>query len=88
MMTKYKIIFDKTNCIGTFACVEANPDRWEKGEDGRAILRGAKLNEETGHYELIIDESEYEKNLEAASVCPVFVIKVEPIEDDDDDDEI
>ena len=81
MGKKYKIIFDRTNCIGTFACVDVNPERWQKGKDAKSILRGAKLNKETGNYELIIDESEYDKNLEAASVCPVFVIKIEPIEE-------
>jgi len=82
-MGKYKITFDKEGCIGTFACVAANSDFWEEGEDGKAILKGAKLNEETGKYELIIDEADYEKNLEAASVCPVFVIKVEPLDEEE-----
>lgn len=84
-MTKYKIIFDREGCIGTFACVTANRDHWEQGEDGKSNLKGAKLNPETGHYELIIDESDYEKNLEAASVCPVFVIKVEPLEEESEE---
>ena len=48
-MTKYKIIFDRQNCIGTFSCVNANPDHWEEGEDGKSNLKGARLNEETGH---------------------------------------
>ncbi len=81
MGKKYKVIFDRVNCIGTFACVSVNPDNWEIGEDGKAILKGATLNEKTGHYELIIDENEYKKNFEASQVCPVFVIKVEPLED-------
>ncbi len=81
-MARYKIIFDRSNCIGTFSCVNANPAHWMEGDDGKSILKGAKLNEETGFYELVIDEEDYEKNLEAASVCPVFVIKVEPLDDD------
>ena len=81
-MVRYKITFDKPGCIGTFSCMAANPDFWEEGKDGKAVLKGSRLNEETGQYELIIDEADYEKNLESASVCPVFVIKIEPLDDD------
>lgn len=81
-MTKYKITFDKPNCIGTFACVHSNPDFFRKGNDKKAILKGAKLNEETDQYEIVIDEQDYERALEAASVCPVFAIKVEPLDEE------
>ena len=80
-MTKYKVIFDRANCIGTFACITENPDHWVVGEDGKSILEGSVLNEKTGYYELIIEEKDLEKNKDAAAVCPVFVISIEKIEE-------
>lgn len=78
MGKKYKIIFDRdVTCIGVFACVAAAPNFWEIGQDGKANLLGeAKKNEQTGFYELIIDEKDFQINLDAARVCPVLAITI------------
>ncbi len=80
---KYKIIYDRNNCIGAFSCVVVGPKFWEVNEDNKADLIKGVLNPETGFYELIIDEKDYTAALESADVCPVKVIKVEKIEEND-----
>ncbi len=79
-MTRYKIIYNRRDCIGAFTCGAVSPKYWEFDDDGKANLKGATLNEETGLYELIIDEADYEEVLESAKVCPVNVIQVIKIE--------
>lgn len=79
-MAKYKITFDKDACIGVLACSAAAAKFWiPKGN--KVDLKGAKYNEKTKKYELIIDEKDYEINQEAADVCPVEAIQVEKIEE-------
>ena len=82
-MAKYKITYDRKNCIGAFTCEGVTPEFWLRPKDGeeKANLKDAVLNEETGMYELIIDEKDYEQNRVAADVCPVKVIKIEKIEE-------
>jgi ferredoxin len=79
-MTKYKIIFDKEACIGVLACSAAAAKFWIP-KDKKVDLKGAKYNEKTKKYELIIDEKDFAANQEAADVCPVEAIKIEKIED-------
>lgn len=76
-MVRYKIVFDRKACIGAFTCGAISRKFWEFDDDGKANLRGAKLNDKTGFYELIIEEADYEEALESAKVCPVNVIKIE-----------
>ena len=78
-MTKYKIIFNRKDCIGAFTCGAVSPKFWEFDDDGKANLKGAELNKETGLYELMIDENDYEEMFESAEVCPVEVIKIEEL---------
>ena len=72
----YKIIFNRTDCIGAFTCGAVSKKFWEFDDDGKANLKGATLNEKTGLYELIIDEVDYKEAVESANVCPVKVIEV------------
>ena len=82
-MAKYKIMYDREGCIGVFACIEAAAKFWVKSkkDEGKVDLEGAKLNKETGKYELIIDEKDYKIAQQSADVCPVVVIKVEKIKE-------
>ena len=77
-MAKYRIIFDREACIGAMTCVSASQAFWKIAKDGKVDLNGAKLNKKTGNYELIIDEKNLLENKEAAEVCPVNVIKINP----------
>ena len=81
-MVKYKIEFDRDTCIGAFACTAVAPEFWPTAEDGKVDLANATFNKETNKWELIIDEKDYEINKESAEVCPVEVIKLTKIEDD------
>ena len=44
-MTKYKIIYDRDNCIGAAACVAVNPEYWVLKEDGKASIVSNKKPE-------------------------------------------
>ena len=80
-MAKYKIVYSRKDCIGVFACVSMSEKYWEIGEDNKANLKGAKLNKETGFFELEIPEEDYAEVLDSATVCPVEVIMIDKIED-------
>ena len=82
-MVKYKIEFDRELCIGALACTAVAEKFWPRADDGKVDLSGAKYNEETKKWELIIDEKDYEINKDAAEVCPVDAIKIIKIEDQD-----
>lgn len=64
-MAKYKIVFDRENCIGAYACVAVAPDTWQEGDDNKANLVKTEF-----------DEDELPKQIEAAKACPVNVIKI------------
>jgi len=80
-MAKYKIIFDKEECIGAMSCLAVNEKFWIDDNQGKVDLKNAVYNEKTKKWELIIDEEDFNINLEAAEVCPVEAIKIEKVED-------
>jgi len=80
-MPKYKIIFDRETCIGSLACVLAEPGYWIKDEEGKVKLRGATFNEDDQQWELIIRDDDLKKNQEAADMCPVAAIRIEVLDD-------
>ncbi|MBI2147444.1 ferredoxin [Candidatus Woesearchaeota archaeon] len=83
-MAKYKIVYIRKDCIGAAACAAVNGEFWtmEETEDEKADLAKAKKPtvKEDGTQELIIDEKDLEKNLEAATNCPVNVIHIYNLE--------
>lgn len=84
MGKRYKVIYDRNICIGAAACNTAAPEGWEiDKEDGKANLVGGKKFDHE-KFELIIDESQYEKFKDSAEVCPVAgCIKVVELEEKD-----
>jgi ferredoxin len=83
-MPKYKVIYDREACIGSFACAAAAPDFWEYNEDGKADFKGATFNKVTKRWERIIEESQdYDDNQAAAEACPVYAIIIEKLGEDD-----
>ena len=80
MGTKYRIVFDRTICIGAFACNAVAPELWKLAEDGKVDLVGAKKRED-GKFELIVDEKDLALNKEAAESCPVYAITVEEVQE-------
>jgi len=77
---KYRIVYDRINCIGAGSCVISYPERWVMNKvDDKADLRGGKeIKEHTWEVEFTAEE--LEKFLESAQVCPVNVIHVYEIE--------
>lgn len=77
-MRMYKVIYERKNCIGAATCVAANDARWRLLDDGKAELKDSVKKD--AHFELIIDETELEKMMDAARSCPVNVIHIEDVE--------
>lgn len=75
---KFLITFDREGCIGAFSCSAVDEKLWEKvPEEGKVNLAGGILNQETGLYEIVLEEGQFVP--EAESVCPVNVIKITEI---------
>lgn len=72
-MKRYKIIFDRENCIGAGACAAMDPEHFKMASDGKADLIGGK-DIGNGKFELETDENQ--NLVEAAKACPVLVIKI------------
>ncbi len=73
-----RITHYKYKCIGCAYCVEVAPFRWKMNEeDGKSDLIGS--TERNGIQTVIVDNTEYDENLEASQVCPAKCIKVEKI---------
>jgi len=71
-MPKYKVKVDKETCIGCGACASLCPDYFEIGEDGKAQLKGGKVEVEVEELGCIS---------EAKDSCPVNAISVEEVKD-------
>lgn len=69
-----KIILERKNCIGAGTCAALCPEFFEMAGDGKANLKGSKVNKETGNLELEIKDSECAAG--AAQGCPALAIKV------------
>ena len=66
-MARYKIEHDQPGCIGCNACAALHPDNWEMIDiNGEVKSKCKAVDVEEG--------SDFEKNKEAADVCPVNVI--------------
>ena len=74
-MPKYKIVYDRSNCIGVSSCALLAEEFWKMAADTKADLVGAKQTKE-GIWEREIEEKDLHKNKEAARNCPVGVIKI------------
>jgi len=76
-MSKIKIILDREKCIAATPCISIAP-KYFKLVDGKATLLGSKIDEGTGMQVLEVDveDAELDSLRNAASSCPVQVIKV------------
>ncbi len=77
---KYKIVYDRINCIGAGSCAITYPERWvmNNTDDKADLIKGTLVSEHI--WEVEFNEEELEKFLESAQVCPVNVIHVYDIE--------
>jgi len=80
---KYKLEHDRPNCIGCGACVAVAPDHWEMHDDGKSDIIKCKSRKEDGWQEKDIEEKDFKENMEAAESCPVNVIHLKKLKDDE-----
>ncbi|MBI2232592.1 MAG: hypothetical protein HYU56_01620 [Candidatus Aenigmarchaeota archaeon] len=81
---KFLITFDREGCIGAFSCSAVDEKLWEKvPEEGKVNLFGAVLNE-SGLYEIVLEEGQFSPDAE--TVCPVNVIKIKEITEEEADE--
>lgn len=71
---KYKIIYNKNNCIGVGQCALMS-NLWSINNEGKAELKDAK-EVSPGVFELEIENESYAQELQAANSCPVSAIKI------------
>jgi len=75
---KYKIVYDRDNCIGAGSCTAVFAERWiMNNKDDKADLVGGTW--ETSPKRVMILEftqEELERFMESAQVCPVNVIHI------------
>ena len=64
-MAKYTIEHDRDGCIGCGACVAVNDENWEMVDDGKSRCKNKN-----------VEDSNLEKEKEAAEACPVNVIHI------------
>ncbi len=74
-MPKYKIVYDRKNCIGVSSCALLAEEFWTMNADDKADLVEGKENAD-GKWEREIEEKDLHKNKEAARNCPVGVIRI------------
>jgi ferredoxin len=72
-MVKYKIMFDRSACIGAGACAAMDSANFKMAGDGKADLIGGK-DIGGGKFEAIVEGSP--SVVEGAKACPVEVIKI------------
>lgn len=76
-----RIRHDRPNCIGCNACAAIAPQFWEMSDmDGKSDIIGSSKTPE-GWEELDITEADLDVNLNAAESCPVNVIHLVRIGD-------
>lgn len=83
-MVKLRIEYVREECIGAFACVAVDPDRWATASDSKADLVKGYSIEKDGKkvwvLEVEADDATKETIIQAADVCPVAVIAVFNVE--------
>lgn len=69
MAKRYRIIYDRSGCIGAASCAAAAPKNWVIADDGKADVVSREITED-----------QLQENLDAAESCPVMVIHIEDME--------
>lgn len=79
---KYRVVYDRPNCIGVLTCAAFYPSRWAINEkDAKADLVGGVENQkQPGMFTLEFTEEELSRFKESAEVCPANVIHIYAIE--------
>lgn len=75
---RYKLIFDRKNCIGAGPCAAVSPSQWylDEGDGRKAHVAGGQKNEQTQEETKEFGDVELEEHMNAAISCPVQVIHI------------
>lgn len=80
-MAKYKITFDRANCIGAGACAAMDPNNFKMVGDGKAeLINGKDIG--NGKFEAEVEGKP--EVVEGAKACPVEVIKIKNMDTGED----
>ena len=71
-MAKYRIVYDRNNCIGAATCEALDPDHFKLVDDGKADLLGG--SEKDGKW--VLETDDLKEAIGAAQGCPAKVIEV------------
>ncbi|HIH10960.1 TPA: ferredoxin [Candidatus Woesearchaeota archaeon] len=82
MAKKYKIVYNRTDCIGAGACATIYSQRWvmNSSDDRADLVGGKKVGSDPETWEVEFTEEELQSFLESAKVCPVEVIHIYELE--------
>jgi ferredoxin len=75
MVMSIKIVFNREKCIGAYACIAQDPEKWLMANDGKVDLEGSQ-NAGKGIFVREITKAELERAKAAALVCPALAIEV------------
>ncbi len=75
-MARYRIVYNRSNCIGAGACESLDSEHFKVVEDGKADL--LKSIEKDGKW--VLETDELKTVVEAAQSCPARVIQVFDLE--------
>ena len=73
-MARYKVVYERVNCIGAAVCVAVNAKRWVLDADSKANLIGSVQSGDT--FEVELGDDEIEEMKQAAEGCPVNIIHI------------
>ena len=79
---RYRVVYDRNNCIGIGSCALLQPERWvmiRNGNDNRADLIGG-IAQKDGILVAEFTEEEFVQFKSAAESCPVNVIHIIDVE--------
>ena len=82
MSKKYKVVYNRTDCIGAAACVAMHEKRWvmSKEDDRADLIGGTKVKDDPETWEIEFEDDELAQFKESAYVCPVAVIEIFDVE--------
>jgi len=81
-MARYKLEHDREGCIGCEKCSKVCPKFWFMEDDGRSSIIGGE-EKEGGWQILEIDETDFDCNYQAALDCPMNVIHLTKLENNE-----
>lgn len=79
---RYKVIYERSNCIEILSCAAEYPERWivDNNDNKAMLIGGRKESDNPETWVLEFDEGELEKFKASAEVCPARVIHIIELE--------